>query len=244
MRLLTESELAMNHARQSFDAYISLGDNCEPGLQFRRIGYEESSIFRITVIDSDQLICLLKSDFKNLFLKENLKPASVDHMVIDQLTGVAFHSKLYSTIDENSGLRVFRSDYDFDEVYRQEKKKVDYLVEKWRQLVASKKKVLYFRKRNYSPGREDAEAILQTFNDCYPGHDFLILYLQPRDRAEPDWGHARLRNIYLDHLAPYDDAEAGADRKGWDRIFHDYPLRQPRQGLLQRLKTRFSRERD
>ncbi len=242
----------MKRDNRAFDAYISLGDNCEPGLQFRRIGYEESSIFRFTVVDSDALVNLLRNDFKNLFLKENLEPASVDHMVTDRLTGVSFHARLYSRIDPDSGLRVFRNDYDFDKVYQEEKKKVDHLVAKWRQLVASKKKVLYFRKRNPNPGREDAEAILETFTECYPGHDFLILYLQPRDRFEPDWGHARLHNLYLDHLAPYHDVEVGADREGWDRIFRSYPLRQPdshptsrpADSLFRKLRIYFSRERD
>jgi len=234
--------------QKAFDAYISLGDNCEPGLQFRRIGYEESSLFRFTVVDSEPLIKLLRNDFKDLFLKENIEPASVDHMVIDRLTGVAFHSKLYSTIDKISNQRVFRNDYDFNKVYREEKKKVDYLVEKWRHLVASDKRVLYFRKRNCNSGREDAETILATFNDCYPGHDFLILYIQSRDRSEPDWGHSRLRNLYLDYLAPYDKVETGADNRGWNMIFRDYPLshqpHQPQQPFFRRLQARFRRKRD
>jgi len=235
----------MKSDKISFDAYISLGDNCEPGLQFRRIGYEESSIFRFTVIETQALKSLLENDFNNLFLKENLEPASVDHMVIDRLTGVAFHSRLFSRLDPGSGRRVFRDDYDFDRVYQQERKKIDYLVDKWRRLVASDQKVLYFRKRNYNSGREDAETILETFERCYPRHDFLILYLQPRELAEPDWGFKRLRNLYyLEHLAPYDDAETGADQRGWDRIFRDYPLRHPGGTIFQRLKKRFFRERD
>lgn len=208
-----------------FDQYISLGDNCEAGFQFWRINYNESGIFRFVVIDSDKLIALIENDFKNLFVKENLKPASVDHMVRDTKTHVAFHSMLYSKVDTESGKRCFRDDYDFDDVYNSEKNKVDYLVKKWRQLVASQEKVLYFIKKNQSSNREDAEKILRTFQSCYPSHNFLILYIQPRKLEETSWGYEKLHNVYVDFLAPYENSKNGADRAGWDDLFTQYPLR-------------------
>lgn len=212
--------------KKQFDHYVSLGDNCEAGFQFWRIDYNESSIFRFVVIDSDSLVTLIENDFKDFFIKENLTPASVDHMVWDTKTKVAFHSKLYSTLDKESGERHFRDDYDFDEIYKSEKSKVDYLVDKWRKLVSSPKRVLYFIKRNQYSSRQDAEKILRAFQNCYPAHDFLILYIQPRSLAEPDWGYDKLDNVYLDYLAPYDNSQNGADTAGWDNIFARYPLRE------------------
>ena len=210
---------------QQFDQYVSLGDNCEAGFQFWRINYNESGIFRFVVIDSNSLINLIESDFKDLFEKENLKPASVDDMVWDTKTQVAFHSKLYSAIEPESGERHFRNDYNFDNVYDNEKNKVEYLVNKWRELVSSQKRVLYFIKKNQNPSREDAEKVLRTFQSCYPAHDFLILYIQPREFEESCWGYERLHNIYFDFLAPYDDSQKGADIAGWDNLFAQYPLR-------------------
>ncbi len=210
---------------EGFDRYISLGDNCEAGLQFWRIGYDESSIFRFTIIDSDKLINIIENNFADIFCKENLVPASVDHMIRDTKTGIAFHSELYSAIDPGSGKRSFRNDYDFDEVFTKEKTKIEYFVQKWRELVSSKERILYFIKKNHDSNREDAETILNTFLKYYPEHDFLILYIQPRSLYEPDWRYERLHNVYVDHLAPYDNTEAGADISGWNDIFRRYPLK-------------------
>ncbi len=221
-----------------FDRYISLGDNCEAGLQFWRIGYDESSIFRFTIIDSDKLIKIIENDFADIFCKENLIPASVDHMVRDTETEIAFHSELYSAIDTASGKRSFRNDYDFDEVFAKEKTKIEYFVRKWRELVSSKERVLYFIKKNQLSNREDAENILNTFLRYYPEHDFLILYIQPKSLNEPDWGYERLHNVYVDYLAPYDNSEEGADIAGWNELFRRYPLR----NQLEREKPRVQRK--
>ncbi|NPA24730.1 MAG: hypothetical protein GXO34_02760 [Deltaproteobacteria bacterium] len=226
--------------KENFDAYISLGDNCEPGLQFRRIGYQRSSLFRYTTVTSNALITLINNDFSDLFLKENLEPAAVDHMVFDRGSGMAFHSRLYSRFDPDIGKRTFRTDYDFDKIYRQEKNKVDYLVDKWHKLAASSQKVLYFFKNNQGSSRKEAVALRDTLANRYPEHDFLILYLQPRSLFEPPWGEARLANVYLDHLAPYDNALKGADRQGWNHLFRNYPLKHPPGGkLIHWLRCRF-----
>gem|GEM_PF-1794151 len=208
---------------EGFDRYISLGDNCEAGLQFWRIGYDESSIFRFTIIDSDKLINIIENNFTDIFDRENLVPASVDHMIRDTKTGIAFHSELYSAIDPTNGKRSFRNDYNFDEVFAKEKTKVEYFVQKWRELTSSKERVLYFIKKNQCSNREDAENILNTFLKHYPEHDFLILYIQPITLFEPDWGFERLHNVYVDHLAPYDNTEEGADTTGWNELFRRYP---------------------
>lgn len=210
---------------EGFDKYISLGDNCEAGLQFWRIGYDESSIFRFTIVDSDRLINIIENDFADIFCKENLIPASVDHMIRDTKTGVAFHSELYSAIDPTSGKRSFRNDYDFEEVFAKEKAKIEYFIRKWRELVSSKERVLYFIKKNQCSNRDDAESILNAFLKHYPEHDFLILYIQPISLHEPDWGYERLHNVYVDYLAPYDNTEEGADIAGWNELFRRYPLK-------------------
>lgn len=214
-----------NLSSESFDRYISLGDNCEAGLQFWRIGYDESSIFRFTIIDSDKLIEIIENNFTDIFCKENLIPANVDHMIRDTKTGIAFHSELYSAINSVNGKRSFRDDYDFDVVFAKEKTKIGYLVQKWRELVSSDERVLYFIKKNQSSNREDAEKILNTFLNNYPEHNFLILYIQPLSLYEPDWGFKKLRNVYVDYLAPYENTEKGADVHGWDKLFSQYPLK-------------------
>jgi hypothetical protein len=209
---------------KSFDCYISLGDNCEAGLQFRRIGHEVSSIFRFAFIEPDDMRKILLSDFDGIFLKENLTPPVDCHMVRDIKTGLVLHSKLTS-ITDGEGKRTFCDNYNFDKVYDSEKNKVNHLVAKWRALVRSGKRVGYFFKHNLSSSREDAETLLSLFQRCYPQHNYHLLYIQPKLLYEPPWGYERLHNVYLDHLAPYDNAENGADVAGWNKIFREFPLK-------------------
>lgn len=134
------------------------------------------------------MTALLDNNLADIFLKEYLEPASVDHMVRDTKNRIAFYSSLYSSLDEISGVRSFRDDYDFDAIYREEKRKIDYLVKKWKNLTSSSKRVLYFIKKNGNSSREDAEKVLNTFLKNYPAHNFLILYIQPKALFEADWG--------------------------------------------------------
>lgn len=207
-----------------FDAYISLGDNCEPDLQFCRIGYEESSVFRFASIDPEYTLNLIRTDFAGLFRKENIIPVQ-DGMVRDTATGIAVHSKMTSHMTEN-GVRVFTDGLDMGAIYLTEKEKMDHLVGKWRRMVSSSRRVLYFFKRNFHGSRADAEVFHRVFSECYPRHDWTILYIQSEEHREPPWGMDRLHNEYVSHLAPYDNAHA-SDAAGWDRIFAKYPLAAP-----------------
>ncbi|MEB3356529.1 MAG: DUF1796 family putative cysteine peptidase [Synechococcales bacterium] len=204
-----------------FDTYISLGNNCEAGLQFRRIGYEESSFFRFTFAPFESVIELIKNGFEGVFQKENLVP-SADKMVTDSRYSISFHSQLISEMQVN-GKRVFVESLDFDSIYRKEYEKIQYFIEKWNKVVSSDKTVLYFIKGERNTGRERAQLLLDTMASKYPGHQFSIIYLQLADFREEDWKIPNLFNRYFPKFAPISSA-FDADIKAWDNLFEEFPL--------------------
>jgi len=207
-----------------YDAYVSLGDNCETGLQFRRIGYEESRFFRFTFNPFPQVLAVIRHDFGEVYERGNLRPHT-DDMVCDTRFGVVFHSDLKSQLDPASGQRRFLSSYDFDEVYgRRDAPKVRHLVAKWRALTQSQQDVLYILKLNDDNRRALAQELLAVFRKKYPAHRATILCLQSVDPIEPDWGIPGLANRHMPCFAPFDNTH-DADTAAWDRIFSEFPLR-------------------
>ena len=208
----------MNHC----DAYVSLGFNCEIGMQFVRIGYEVSSFFRYTFSPNESTLNLIRNDFRDIYLKENLVPHT-DSMVRDVKYNIMFHSPLASALEPMTGQRRYRKDYDFDAVYANDYRKIVYFIDMWNALAGSEKRVVYFMKAEPNSGRAFAERVLATFHEKYPGHRFTIVYLQPESMREPDWSLPGLVNYYLPSFAPIESAHV-VDTAAWDRLFAEYPL--------------------
>lgn len=207
-----------------YDAYVSLGHNCEAGLQFRRIGYEESSFFRFTSNSFESVLAVIRDDFAGVFQRDNLQPHT-DDMVRNTLYEIVFHSDLRSAADPQSGRRHFLPAYDFDEVYgRKEAPKVRHLVAKWRALTRSQQDVLYVLKLDGADRRARALQLRAVFREKYPAHRSTILCLQTADPAEPNWGIPGLVNRHLPRFAPFDNAH-DADTAAWDRLFQEFPLK-------------------
>lgn len=205
-----------------YDAYISLGSNCEAGLQFRRIGYDESSFFRWVFSPFESTYSLIKNDFQDLYIKDNLVPAW-DKMVRDSKCKISFHSHLLSKQDEQTGKRYFLTNYDFEKKYQEEYQKIQYFVEKWNNLVNSDRKVLYILKEEQRGSKTKAQKLLNLFEQKYPNHDFTIAYVQSKKNHESDWGFDKLKNIYFPRFAPTSQADDG-DIAAWDELFNKFPL--------------------
>jgi hypothetical protein len=210
--------------RPGYDAYVSLGNNCEAGLQFQRIGYDTGSFFRFTFSSLAATCQLIREDFDGVYLRENLVPLGGSiPMVRDARYQVNFHSELPMAANPADGSACFLFGPDFDRIYDRELAKVRYLVGKGRALAASDQRVLYFVKHEGGHGRARAEELLDLFLARYPRHDFHILFLQTEDRREDDWGVPRLTNRYLPRFAPITQAH-DADGEAWGRIFAEFPL--------------------
>ena len=205
-----------------YDAYISLGTNCEAGFQLRRIGYEESSFFRWTLSSYKSTFKLIQNDFADIYLKENLVPVW-DNMVEDQEYKISFHSQMLSQKQDKDQPRKFLTSYDFNEIYQAEYQKIQHFIQKWFELVNSNKLVLYIIKEEQHGSKYNGKKLLDLFESKYPSHKFEIAYIQHEEKQEADWGFDKLNNIYFPRFAPISQADQG-DIKSWDALFARFPL--------------------
>lgn len=206
-----------------YDTYISLGSNCEAGFQLRRIGYDESSFFRWALSPYKSTVNLIRNDFENLYLKENLVPVW-DNMVEDSKYKISFHSKLLSQQEENKQ-RYFIDTYNFDQMYQEEYQKIQHFVNKWFSLVNSDKLVLYIIKQEKHGSKYNAKKLLDLFEEKYPHHKFTIAYIQHEDKKDSEWEYDKLKNIYFPRFAPIHLSNQG-DVDAWDKLFARFPLKQ------------------
>jgi len=160
-----------------YDYFVSLGNNCEIGLQLRRVGYDKSSFFRFTYCNYASLVNILENQFRDIFLLENLIPHT-DNMVKDTKYNIVFHSKLHSTLRDGS--REFIRNKDFKEVYTQEFEKHNYLIQKDMALFRSKQKILFFIKSNMLLQMEQLDKLVDIFKKYNPDMKFQILYITPQ----------------------------------------------------------------
>ena len=220
----------INAERQnSFDAYISLGDNCEAGLQFVRIGYQESSFFRFTSSNFNTTFNIIKNDFSDIFNRDYIIPRpGCTRMVVNNKYKIAFHSKLSSTVDSQQN-QYFSLDYDFEEAFQDETNKINYLIGKWHKLMESDRKILFFLKNDSDKKYLDekmANKLRILLFKKYKNHNFKILCLQLDKFAEPQWKNPALINRYFPYFAPRTSAMHGSSPdSSWDKIFAEFPIR-------------------
>ena len=213
--------------KESFDAYISLGDNCEAGIQFLRIGYKEGSFFRFTSSNFDTTFKILKNDFNDVFNLEYIIPRpGCEKMVFNKKYKIAFHSKLISKINQE-GVQKFSSTYNFDEMFQDETNKINYLIDKWNRLMASEQKILFLLKNDSKHNYIDhnrANKLCNLLLNKYKNHNFQILCIQLDKFAEPQWDNPHLTNRYFPYFAPRFSAKQGCEA-AWNKIFADFPLK-------------------
>lgn len=211
----------------SFDAYISLGDNCEAGLQFLRIGYKESSFFRFTSANFNTTFNIIKNNFNDVFNQEYIIPRpKCEKMVLNKKYGIAFHSKLSSKIEQN-GTQKFATAYNFAEVFQNETSKIDYLISKWNQMMSSERRIMFLLKNDSEHkhiSQNMANKLCRLLLKKYKNHNFQILCLQLDKFKEPQWENPYLINRYFPYFAPRVSAKNGSI-DSWDQIFAEFPLK-------------------
>ena len=215
--------------QQYFDAYIPLGDNCEAGMQFWRIGYNESSFFRFVASRFDVTYSILKNNFKDVFNRKYIVPRThCNGMVVNTKYNITFHSELRSKMNDETGKQTFLSDYDFDAVFENESSKINYLIGKWNRLMQSERKILFILKNDlpYKRLREaDVQKISDLFLERYTNHNFKILCIQLDKFCEPEWKNPYLINRYFSYFPERgNNMKENADKVAWNQIFSEFPL--------------------
>jgi hypothetical protein len=198
-------------ALQSFE---SLGDNCEFGFVQRSSGYEDGGLLRWAISPLDKVIHCFETDFKDLYLFENLEPSAPD-MVRDTATGLMFHTQMHS-IDGHFVL----GEQARREVYSRERDKIDYLLDKLRRKVRQPDTICIY-KRNCGVADIDALRLKQSLSKLGPSK--LLVVRSTEDRALWSTVESRGSGLFvglIDEFAPY----FAADRVSiciWNRLLQN-----------------------
>jgi hypothetical protein len=194
--------------------FESLGDNCEFGFVQRANGYEDGGLLRWSISPLDKLILCFETDFRDLYLFENLEPSAPD-MVRDIATGLMFHTQMHS-IDGHFILeeRTRR------ELYAREREKIDHLLGKFRRKVRQLDTICVY-KRNSAINDTDAARLQQALSKLGPSN--LLIVRSTEDRAK--WGTVEGCGPHLfvgmvDEFAPYFAANQISIRV-WNRLLQN-----------------------
>jgi hypothetical protein len=201
---------------QKYQHYVSLGYNCEIAFQFRRLlGLDSSSFFSWNITPFRALQSLLKSGFSGILAAENLRKHGDGSLVWDKSHEFAFHSP-FSTPEPHD-------DPNFAEQLEAFRKKTKYLIDKFVEVAHSGETVAYFYKTEEADAHTAAVALRFLLDEYHQGRDnYTLILLQTADRAESDWGEARIANRYLKRFGPWHDATDG-HVQSYDKVFREFP---------------------
>ncbi|MFT8516306.1 MAG: hypothetical protein ABF533_10685 [Acetobacter persici] len=182
------------------ERFENIGDNCEFGFVKRALGDENGGLLRWARSSPQALIKGLNQRFEGLYAFENLSPFW-DNVTQDTLYGFCFHTHMLSKNGQWCESEERRR-----ELYRPEKEKIDYLVEKFMQRLADPS-VIFVYKCNENIRHDDAEQLSQTL--ARHGRARLLAVRHTEDQSLI--GHVRQEGAYLagylDHFAPYSQSD-------------------------------------
>jgi len=181
----------------------SLGDNCEIGFVFDRIGHKAGGLFRWTAMSPRSLLAMLKGRFEHLYDFENLMP-SYDDMVVESRYNIYWHTEMFSHIVD--GQRVFRMGEDERRaIHAREVEKRIALVAKFLERLRSGQ-AIYVIKANSGIDPALLAAIESELASLAEGAHFEMLLMRFAREGEepgtlsktgPHHGKARFRFLHL-----------------------------------------------
>lgn len=198
----------------AFEEYVSLGDNCELGLNFFRIGHDYSSMFRFSMTPFNALLRVLNNNFVGLY--DEIEPVA-NNMVRCQRYGISFHTKLHS--EETAKGRRYLSDLDVNSIHADDILKLRYLENKFRLERSDGKRILYFVKSNNKISDDDLVGLKNCLDGFGKGSQIICLAEKCSPREVEDGIYIRP----VDFFAPYKNAYSYCS-KSWDLIFQEFPL--------------------
>lgn len=204
-----------------FDRLISLGLDCEPIVQLRRLtGRAEPQVLDWHKLYQPGLLRLLRTDFEGYFERANLVLADDRSYVLDTSNGLEFHHMF--TVDLDGKIAPQRLDREYPRVASRQ----TYLLRCWRERVASSQSVLYVRRDPYDLFTlADLVDLRDALRESYPGHRFALLWVRdPQARGAGQLGediHLIDDGIYVAEMPvvqPRSEHWQGDDA-AWDRLY-------------------------
>lgn len=201
-----------------FDYYISIGDNCEAGLNFERLGFSDSCLFRYARSELHLILDALDNEFDGIF--DQVEPVS-DDMVKCLRYNISWHTNMYSKVVD--GIRKFSFDGDFDSVLEYERNKILYLYSKFIKRLKSGKRLCFFYKSNKLLDHSVVSLFCEYVKQINPTADYKVVAIKERGQSEFGIKHESVDVVSVSFLAPYVNAHAFS-HYDWDFIFKKYPL--------------------
>ena len=202
-----------------YDEYISIGDNCEAGLNFWRIGYDYSTIFRFSRGNLKDYLLLLNENFEGGL--ESFRAIS-DDMICCNKYRVSWHSDIKSKMLDGKRI-IIKDPSDVECLISKEKDKLGYLMTKWRQDINSSKRIAFFYKNNDVIDLSDVENFVSYVKGINPNLLFKVIVLHHEGQILKGLLPECSILEEIKFFAPYNDAY-GYSVDCWNNIFNKHPI--------------------
>jgi hypothetical protein len=200
-----------------FDHYIGLGVDCESVVQLRRTTGTQTCVFDWQRMNQEPLMRLLRDDFAGYFQLENLVVSPNRHYVYDTEFELDIYH-LFST-DFDGTVNPQRIPREYPKVLARQ----EYLLARWRAMVASTESALYVRRDPYN--RFTAENMLEfrdLLRERYPTHRFAVMWVRSPEVGVPaDETIAELaEGVHVTEMGVPEPRETywQGDDADWDRL--------------------------
>lgn len=177
--------------------FISLGGWCAPAIIMRQFGLRHAAYpFDWNTCNTfENFYNVLKTDFKNFLLKENLIHAPTDTVVHDRGCGFTFHHDF--PILGSGNFSIVPNYLDF---YETTKAKYDRRIKRFRETLSSLSPVIFIR-IDAAGNRNQTIKLRDLIAMQYPHLEFLIIQLGSTDEYLQPWNLDRIINFYIDKKA-------------------------------------------
>jgi len=187
-----------------YDDVVSLGSTCQPAHQLRRcLGLSHAQVFDWLVTTDPGILQLVDSGLDGFFQPGTLAP-NAKGVIVDARTDTRF-------------LHDFPAGQPFDTAHAKAAPRMAALVQRWRDLAASDRRVLFIREHFWTgqPVRQ-ADLLHDALRRAAPRLCFRLLYLtrpdvHPLPPDRPDLLHRP--------LAPPDPPDWRGDNAAWQALF-------------------------
>lgn len=197
--------------------FISLGNNCEIGFQFKRIGYDKSSFFRFASCKFPSLIKILENNFKDIYKFENLIPVT-NTMVRDIKYNIAFHSQMTSKVINEKRLFTM-NERERKKIYDFELSKIKYLLKKQDEQFTSDQKKFFFLKTDLPLSCSQLDRLCINLK-LLGSKNFYIVYLTLDEwKIESNNENIKIEKLLFFSLGNETDK---GDNKSYNEIFRKY----------------------
>lgn len=229
----------LSHAIEPYERFVSLGNRCTTKLQIYRhlINHyvdstltepmlakkisEEKKLFGgnhlfdwVFTNNYEKVQEALSKDFKNFFSKKNLKPGS---HVIDNAYNIGWNH-LFKKIKQSSNQAIVTQEI-IDDEYEDKKKKVDYLIEKFKDL-KNYRTIYIISNTLFKKPLEDSD-LLKLFNSLEKfrgNNNFSLLYLDQANEEKDITPYIFKRKIVHDKSTIWK-----GDSESWEKALKEFP---------------------